>query len=216
MNIKNIAAVALMATCCLSATKAQENENLAHSEAAQAQESAATEQTYILDKSNTQMNNALSKRQQSLMAIASFEAKGDSESLKTAINEALDGTLTVNEVKETLSHLYAYTGFPRSLNALGTLQTVLQERRDKGLATAEGRDASPLPHGYDALKQGTEVQRRLVGGRPYTYSFAPATDFYLKAHLFGDIFARDVLSHTDRELVTVSALASMDGVWSRS
>lgn len=212
MNIKTIAAVALMATCCLSATKAQENENLAHFEAAQTQESAATEQTYKLDKSNTHMNNTLSKRQQSLMAIASFEAKGDPESLKTAVNEALDGTLTVNEVKETLSHLYAYTGFPRSLNALGTLQTVLQERRDKGLATAEGRDASPLPHGYDALKQGTEVQRRLVGGQPYTYSFAPATDYYLKAHLFGDIFARDVLSHTDRELVTVSALASMDGV----
>lgn len=107
--------------------------------------------------------------------------------------------------------LYAYTGFPRSLNGLGTLQAVVAERKEKGLPTTEGRDASPLPKDYDALKQGTEVQTKL-SGKAFDYTFAPATDYYLKAHLFGDIFARDVLSHTDREIVTVSALASMQGV----
>lgn len=157
------------------------------------------------------MNQKLTERQRGLAAVAAFEAKGDQQGLKAAVNRALDGALTVNEVKEALSHLYAYTGFPRSLNGLGTLQAVVAERKEKGLPTTEGRDASPLPKDYDALKQGTEVQTKL-SGKAFDYTFAPATDYYLKAHLFGDIFARDVLSHTDREIVTVSALASMQGV----
>lgn len=163
-------------------------------------------------KAQSNMENALDNKQQSMVAIAAFEAKGDLEKLRTAIGEGLDNGLTVNQIKEALSHLYAYTGFPRSLNGLGTLQSVLDDRKAKGIADNEGKDASALPDGYDALKQGTEVQTRLGGGKPFSYAFAPATDFYLKAHLFGDIFARDVLSFAEREIVTVSALSALEGV----
>ncbi len=156
--------------------------------------------------------NGLNKKQQNLVAVAAFEAKGDMEGLKAALNTALDDGVTINEVKEALSHLYAYTGFPRSLNGLGTLQIVLESRKAQGLNDREGKDASPLAPDYDALQQGTEVQTQLCGGIPFHYAFAPATDYYLKAHLFGDIFARDILSHAEREVVTVSALASMSGV----
>lgn len=181
--ITNTAAVAIICMSCgLSAAKAQNN------------------------------MNGLNKKQQHLVAVAAFEAKGDKEGLKTALNEALDDGLTVNEMKEVLSHLYAYTGFPRSLNGLGVLQIVLETRKLQGLHAQEGKEASPLAPGYDALKQGTEVQTRLCGGKPFDYAFAPATDYYLKAHLFGDIFARDILSHAEREIVTISALASMQGV----
>jgi alkylhydroperoxidase/carboxymuconolactone decarboxylase family protein YurZ len=41
--------------------------------------------------------------------------------------------------------------------------------------------------------------------------FAPATDRFLKEHLFADIFARDNLDMQSRELTTISALASMTG-----
>ncbi|MBR4176595.1 MAG: cupin domain-containing protein [Bacteroidales bacterium] len=74
-----------------------------------------------------------------------------------------------------------------------------------------GDESTPLPSGYDALKQGTEVQTKL-SGQPFNYDFCPAEDYYLKAHLFGDIFARDLLTHADRELVTVSALSGLEGV----
>ncbi|MBR1515718.1 MAG: carboxymuconolactone decarboxylase family protein [Paludibacteraceae bacterium] len=74
-----------------------------------------------------------------------------------------------------------------------------------------GEDASPLSDNYDALKEGTRVQTQLTG-KPFNYDFAPATDYYLKAHLFGDIFARDNLTYADRELVTVSALSGLQGV----
>jgi len=163
------------------------------------------------DTVNNTTNMPLTTRQQSLALIASFEAQGDIERLKTALNEGFDNGLSLSEAKEALSQLYAYTGFPRSLNALGALQQVVAARTAAGLTTAEGRDADPLPEGYDALRQGTEVQTQLVGGKPFNYMFAPQTDYYLKAHLFGDIFARNNLTFADRELVTVSAIAALPG-----
>ena len=146
-----------------------------------------------------------------MSAIACLEAKADYMALEQAIQNGLDAGLTVNQIKEAFSHLYAYTGFPRSLNALGTLQKVLEQRNAEGKITVEGEEASPLPKNFDALKVGTEVQTKL-SGRPFNYDFCPAEDYYLKAHLFGDIFARDVLTHAERELITVSALSGMDGV----
>ncbi len=153
----------------------------------------------------------LTNRQQALVAISANEAKGDIESLKKAVNNGFDAGLSISEIKEALSHLYAYTGFPRSLNALGALQQVITTRNEAGLKTEEGREADPLPADYDALKQGTQVQTQLVGGKPFNYTFAPQTDYYLKAHLFGDIFARNNLSFADREIVTISAISALPG-----
>ena len=146
-----------------------------------------------------------------MSAIACNEAKADYTALAEAINGGLDAGLTVSQIKEALSQLYAYTGFPRSLNALGTLQKVLEQRKAEGKTTEEGVEASPLPSNYNALAQGTEVQTQL-SGRPFNYDFCPAEDYYLKAHLFGDIFARDNLTHADRELITVSALSGLENV----
>lgn len=156
------------------------------------------------------MDNALTPRRQGLAVIAALEAKGDQVGLEKAIAEALDNGLTISEAKEALSQLYAYTGFPRSLNALGTLQRVLDQREAAGIQDTPGKEADPLPEDYDALKQGTAVQTKL-SGQPFNYSFAPATDYYLKAHLFGDIFARNNLSYADREIVTVSAISALPG-----
>jgi len=156
------------------------------------------------------MENALTPRRQGLAVIAALEAKGDQAGLARAAAEALDKGLTISEAKEALSQLYAYTGFPRSLNALGTLQRVLAARQAAGIHDTPGKDADPLPEDYDALKQGTAVQTRL-SGQPFDYTFVPATDYYLKAHLFGDIFARNNLSFADREIVTVSAISALPG-----
>lgn len=156
----------------------------------------------------------LTERQLLLCACASLEAQGDLERLGPAIRKALDGGVTVNELKEAFSQLYAYTGFPRSLNALGTLQKVLNDRKASGINDYEGKPwTRPAVWGNaeQALKQGTEVQTRLTG-KPFDYDFCPQDDYYLKSHLFGDIFAGDQLSAADRELVTVAALSSLKGV----
>ena len=105
---------------------------------------------------NAQQDMELTKRQQALVAIAANEAKGNLEGLKQALNEGFENGLTISEAKEALSQLYAYTGFPRSLNALGALRQVIKEREAEGKRTEPGREADPLPKDYDALKQGSE------------------------------------------------------------
>ena len=152
----------------------------------------------------------LTPKQQALAAIAGNEAKGNIDELKKNLDEGFEQGLTISEAKEALSHLYAYTGFPRSLNALGALQQVIKEREEAGKKTEAGREADSLPAGYNALKQGTEVQTKLTG-HTFNYDFAPQTDYYLKAHLFGDIFARNNLTFAEREIVTVSAISSLAG-----
>lgn len=105
-------------------------------------------------------NETLSERQQGIVAIAANEARGDLARLASSIEYGLDNGLTVNQVKEILSHLYAYTGFPRSLNGLGTLQKVLDQRTADGKQTEIGPEASPIPEDFDALKVGTKEAYR--------------------------------------------------------
>ncbi|BBB92502.1 MAG TPA: carboxymuconolactone decarboxylase family protein [Methylomusa anaerophila] len=156
----------------------------------------------------------LSAKQQGIVTIAAFTAKGDLEGLKTALNEGLDAGLTVNEIKEILVQMYAYCGFPRSLNGINTFMSVMKEREAKGIKDELGREASPLPDNKSSIELGTEVQTSLIGAPASgaIYTFAPAIDQFLKGHLFGDIFGRDNLDFQSREIATISALASMNGV----
>ena len=170
----------------------------------------ACNKTNEINKDMTQLSFT-TEQAAAMTAIACNEAKGDLVALEPAIHSGLDAGLTINQVKEALSQLYAYTGFPRSLNALGVLQKIVESQKSKVESIIEGKEASPLPSDYDALREGTRVQTMLTG-QPFNYDFAPQEDYYLKAHLFGDIFARDILTYADRELITVSALAGLGGV----
>ena len=82
-------------------------------------------------KGQTSMNDnqTLNAKEQSIVTISALTAKGDLEKLQKALNDGLDSGLTVNEIKEVLVQLYAYCGFPRSLNGINTFMTVLEERK---------------------------------------------------------------------------------------
>ncbi len=154
---------------------------------------------------------SLSDRQKHLATIAALEAQGDLARLEPAITEALNDGVTINEVKEAFSQLYAYTGFPRSLNALGVLSKVIEAGNGKYKEGKPWIRPAMWDDAQKALAVGTEVQTTL-SGRPFNYEFCPQNDYYLKAHLFGDIFAGDQLSAADREIVTVAALSALKGV----
>lgn len=160
--------------------------------------------------------SSLSSRQQAIIPIAVFTASGELELLKPALNRGLNAGLTVNEMKEILVHLYAYVGFPRSLNALGAFMAVVDERKARGIEDEIGKEASPVPPDFDRDQYGAEVRAKLAGlekdisGAKWQL-FTPIIDTFLKEHLFADIFVRDLLSHQDRELVTIAALANMTG-----
>ena len=135
-------------------------------------------------------DKALSARQESIVVISAFAAQGDLVNLKTALAEGLDNkVLTVNEEKELLTQLYAYAGFPRSLNALGTLMTLLNERKAAGIADAIGPDADPVDPNRDRYAIGDTIQTELVG-QPVAgplFDFAPTISQFLKEHLFCDV-----------------------------
>jgi 4-carboxymuconolactone decarboxylase len=170
------------------------------------------------DRALATAQQALSPRQQAIAPIAASMAVGDMPQLNAALNQGLDAGLTVSEVKEILGQLYAYAGFPRSLNALGEMLKVMEARRQRGIQDAPGRDPSaPIPTGRELLALGTANQTRLAGA-PVAgplFEFSPQMDEYLKNHLFGAIFARDNLDWQSRELATVGALAAMPGVESQ-
>lgn len=157
--------------------------------------------------------NALSPKQQQIVVISANTAKGDLDELQVAINGGLDAGLTINEIKEILIHLYAYCGFPRSLNSLSTFQTVLEQRKQKGIEDEEGREASQIPEDKSSYDLGSDVLVQLVGTSEArgVRAFAPPVDTVLKKHLFGDLFGRDVLDFKSREIATISALTSMKG-----
>ncbi|MDE6374175.1 MAG: carboxymuconolactone decarboxylase family protein [Alistipes sp.] len=159
----------------------------------------------------------LTPQQQHIAVIAALAAKGDMENLKSALHRGLDDRLAVSEIKEVLVQLYAYCGFPRSLNALGAFMAVVEERKARGIQDEPGQDPDPLPADFQAWEACRKVQTELVG-RPVeggVFDFAPVINDYLLAHLFGDIFARNNLDYPSRELATVGALSSIEGLESQ-
>lgn len=158
---------------------------------------------------------ALSPRQQAIPLIAASMAVSDMPRLNAALNLGLDSGLSISEAKEVLVQLYAYVGFPRSLNALNELMTVVQQRRQRGIVDEPGREpGQAVPVGDELLALG-KANQTIIAGAPVQgplFDFAPVINQYLQAHLFGDIFARDNLDWQSRELATVGALAATPGV----
>ncbi|WP_312825780.1 carboxymuconolactone decarboxylase family protein [Epilithonimonas sp.] len=169
---------------------------------------------------NAQNQQNLDKKQSSLVSISSLTAVGNLEDLKLELNKALDSGLTINEIKEALVQLYAYCGFPRSLNAINTFKTVLDERKSKGINDIEGKKIiveNNIDDKYEQGRKTLETLSKTPQSKPAKGfgEFAPRIDTFLKEHLFADIFVSDVLTYQQRELVTISALASLSGVESQ-
>ena len=159
-------------------------------------------------------SETLTARQQAFVPVAAFGAAGDIANLNTALNQGLDAGMTVSDAKEVLVQLYAYAGFPRSLNALGELMKVLEARKQRGIQDAPGSVPSrPIPKGDALLAAGTANQTKLSGGPVGgpLFDLAPTANEYLRTHLFGDIFERDNLDWQSRELATVGMLSALPG-----
>ena len=84
----------------------------------------------------------------------------------------------------------------------------------RGTDDLAGESPTELPEAGVTRAAGEAVQTRLFGG-PVAgplFDFAPGANELLQRHLFGDLFARGVLDASAREIVTIAALAVMEGV----
>ncbi|KTB71050.1 carboxymuconolactone decarboxylase [Pseudomonas sp. ICMP 3272] len=156
----------------------------------------------------------LSGKQQAIPLIAAFMATNDMPKLDSALNQGLDAGLSISEAKEILVQLYAYAGFPRSLNALGELMQTVEARKQRGIQDAPGNEPGrAIPTGEALREAGVANQTCISGGtvKGPLFDFAPVINQFLQTHLFGDIFERDNLDWQSRELTTVGALAATPG-----
>ncbi|STO19033.1 carboxymuconolactone decarboxylase family protein [Flavobacterium hibernum] len=167
--------------------------------------------TSLNAQTNMKTDKPLTNKEQSIIPIAAFTTKGDTQQLRIALNSGLNAGLNINEIKEIIVQIYAYAGFPRSLNALSTFITVLEERKKNGIHDEIGKTPSSIAANENKLKRGTALQTKLLGKemKTSTADFAPIIDIFLKEHLFADIFSRDILDFKTREIVTITTLASL-------
>ena len=159
----------------------------------------------------------MTAREQAIVAVASYTGKGDLEHLKSALAQALEAGMTVNEINEVLIHAYAYCGFPRSLRAIQTFMQVVDKRKANGINDPVGREATAIDDARSRYERGRDVLAEISGisadAPKAGYAlFAPAIERFLKEHLFADLFERDLLTYRERELATVSILAGVGGV----
>ena len=171
-------------------------------------------------KSNIMEDTGLNQKEKSLVKISSYTAQGKIDELKNALNEGLDAGLTLNEINEELVQLYAYCGFPKSLNGITAFMEVSKTRKEKGISDEQGKEIVMNNNVEDKYEQGRRVLEELTKmpqskPAPGFGEFSPRIDAFLKEHLFADIFASDVLSYHQRELITIAALASMPGAESQ-
>lgn len=66
----------------------------------------------------------LSKRDRSLITVAALVATGKMEQLNFHLGFAVDNGVTVDELKEAITHLAFYTGWPNGMGAMGVAKQI--------------------------------------------------------------------------------------------
>ena len=163
--------------------------------------------------SSAYADEVLSSREESIIRMGAHTANGNLPALKNDFILALDSGMSINEINEVLVQMYAYTGFPRSLNAINSFMALIDERKAQGINDPQGKESREIPADLNKDDFGANMRAQLRGVKeipaPSGYQvFAPIIDTYLKEHLFCDIFYRDVLTPAERELATIGALAA--------
>lgn len=70
----------------------------------------------------------LSRRDRSLITVATLTAMGRTDQLRSHLSLALDNGVTREELAELATHLAFYAGWPAGMTAATTLRQVLNER----------------------------------------------------------------------------------------
>ena len=140
----------------------------------------------------------LSKRDRSLVTIASLQALYRLPQLCRHLIRGLDNGLTQEEIQEVITHVSFYTGWPGGVSASAMAGDVLRER---GLPASP--PASPWVEADGEHRRGPEAPPEYTTG---AYAAVPRLGELRNSLLYGDIWERPQLSKRDRSMITVAAL----------
>lgn len=132
--------------------------------------------------------------------------------LKAHVGACLNVGLTPVEIRETIYQCAPFIGFPKTLNAISTMNEVFNE---KGIALPlESCETVTEDNRYD---RGLAIQAPIYGNEiadRYTWlpdAFSESVPKWLTELGFGDFSTRKGLDGKKRELLTVVMLAAMGG-----
>lgn len=160
--------------------------------------------------------DGLSRRDRNLIVLSILGALQLTEQFDYYVPGGLNHGLTPTEIREILTHLAAYAGFPRALNAMAAANKILAKLGHG----PDGGKLAPAEKFTDAerRRRGAEVMARLAG----TNGPDPNQDLsvlvagklgplnaYGLDFAFGEVWARPELSRRDRSLVVVSILTAL-------
>jgi len=141
----------------------------------------------------------LSRRDRSLVTIATLIARGQAGALTYYADQAIENGVTPREISETITHLAYYSGWGNAMAAIGPVGEVFA-KRDISRDALPAEAPQPLP-----LNEEAETQRAKNVGEQFG-SIAPGLVDYTTDYLFRDLWLRPDLAPRDRSLVTVAAL----------
>jgi 4-carboxymuconolactone decarboxylase len=97
------------------------------------------------------------------------------------------------------------------------LYLCFKRQKIEGITDKVSKQVTPVIDNLSKYERGKKVLKTLTGKpekEPKTgfAAFSPEVEVFLKEHLFSDLFSRDVLSYSDREIATITALINLGGV----
>jgi 4-carboxymuconolactone decarboxylase len=158
--------------------------------------------------------DGLDLKSKEIAVVAALTALGNAEpQLKVHINGALNVGCTINDVKEIILQMSAYSGFPTCINAMNALKDVLSRRKEQGISDCIGAEPTNIILPMDRYEQGVkelaELDDKQLERLEEAYNeFSPDLIRYI---VYGqaDIMARNNLNKKYREIATIAALTTM-------
>ncbi len=150
-----------------------------------------------------------------IAVVAALTALGNAEpQLKVHLNGALNVGCTINEVKEIILQMSAYSGFPTCINAMNAYKEVLIERHKQGIEDLIGdsptnEEISSVDRYEIGVKELSKLDSMQVERLEGVYKeFSPDL---LKSiiHSYADIFSRSILDIKYRQIATIAALTAL-------
>ncbi len=130
--------------------------------------------------------------------------------LKSHTAAALNVGVQPIEIREAIYQLAPFIGFPRTLNAIGTINDVFQARDIQlplpGQGTVSDNDRYPKGLAEQTPLYGDEIKDNLAD---LPQPFDESLPRFLTEFCFGDFYTRGGLSLSQRELLVLCALATI-------
>lgn len=156
----------------------------------------------------------LDLKSKEIAVVAALTALGNAlPQLKVHINGALNVGCSINEVKEIILQMSAYSGFPTTINGMNALKCVLDERRQQGIEDCIGKEVTKEIAPEDRYEIGarelSKIDSMQVEVLKKAYDDFSQDLVKLIINSYADIFARDNLDKKYREIATIGALTAL-------